>query len=70
MLWNSIVKNSKKSIKIKYHDYRVKMNVIDYITIKCNLKNGWLQITCDYMRKCNQLQLITITNYDYPMSAG
>jgi hypothetical protein len=27
------------------HDYRVKMNVIDYITITCNLKNGRLQIT-------------------------
>ena len=44
------------------------MNVIDYITITCNLKNGWLQITSDYMKKCNRLQLITITNYDYPMS--
>ena len=22
----------------------------------------------DYMNKCNRLQLITITNYDYPMS--
>ena len=50
------------------HDYRVKMNVIDYITITCNLKNGRLQITSDYMKKCNRLQLITITNYDYPMS--
>jgi hypothetical protein len=45
------------------------MNVIDYITITCNLKNGRLQITSDYMKKCNRLQLITITNYDYPMSA-
>jgi hypothetical protein len=27
-----------------------------------------LQITSDYMKKCNWLQLITITNYDYPMS--
>jgi hypothetical protein len=36
------------------------MNVIHYITITCNLKNGWLQITCDYMKKCNRLQ-ITIT---------
>ena len=44
------------------------MNVIDYITT-CNLKNGRLQITSDYMKKCNRLQLITITNYDYPMSA-
>ena len=44
------------------------MNVIDYITITCNLKNGRLQITSDYMKKCNRLQLITITNYDYPMS--
>ena len=43
------------------HDYRVKMNVIDYITITCNLKNGRLQITSDYMKKCNRLQLITIT---------
>ena len=45
------------------------MNVIDYIMITCNLKNGRLQITSDYMKKCNRLQLITITNYDYPMSA-
>jgi hypothetical protein len=53
------------------HDYRVKMNVIDYITITCNLKiNGRLQITSDYKKKCNRLQLITITNYDYPMSAS
>jgi hypothetical protein len=37
------------------------MNVIDYITITSNLKNGWLQITSDYMKKCNRLQLITIT---------
>ena len=44
------------------------MNVIDYIMITCNLKNGRLQITSDYMKKCNRLQLITITNYDYPMS--
>jgi hypothetical protein len=44
------------------------MNVIDYITITCNLKNGQLQIPSDYMKKCNRLQLITITNYDYPMS--
>ena len=46
------------------------MNVIDYITITCNLKNGWLQITSDYMKKCNRLQLITITNYDYPISVA
>ena len=46
------------------------MNVIDYITITCNLKNGRLQITSDYMKKCNRLQLITITNYDYPMSVS
>ena len=46
------------------------MIVIDYITITCNLQNGWLQITCDYMKKCNRLQLITITNYDYPMSGS
>jgi hypothetical protein len=71
MLWNL----KKNSIKIKWqsqqsesnHDYRVKINVIDYITITCNLKNGQLQITSDYMKKCNRLQLITITNYDYPM---
>ena len=44
------------------------MNVIDYITITCNLKNGRLQITSDYMKKCNRLQLITNTNDDYPMS--
>ena len=45
------------------------MKVIDYIMITCNLKNGRLQITSNYMKKCNRLQLITITNYDYPMSA-
>ena len=47
------------------------MNVIDYITITCNIKKiVLLQITFDYMIKCNQLQLITITNYDDPMSAN
>ena len=47
------------------------MNVIDYITIICNIKiNGRLQITSYYMIKCNQLQLIMITNYDDPMSAN
>ena len=40
------------------------MNVIDYITITCNLKNIRLH------EKCNRLQPITITNYDYPMSVG
>ena len=44
------------------------MNVIDYLTITCNLRIGRLQITSDYMEKCNRLQLITITNYDYHMS--
>ena len=45
------------------------MNVIDYITITCNLKKK-CPIT-DYIRlheKCNRLQPITITNYDYLMS--
>ena len=37
------------------------MNVIDYITITCNKKKIWLQITSDYMKKCNRLQLITTT---------
>ena len=40
------------------------MNVIDYITITCNIKTN-CPIT-DYIR----LQLITITNYDDPMSAN
>ena len=44
------------------------MNVIDYIMITCNIKNGQLQITSDYMKNCNRLQLIMITYYDYPMS--
>jgi hypothetical protein len=47
------------------------MNVIDYITITCNLKNVRLQITFDYMKNVidyNRLQPITITNYDYLMS--
>jgi hypothetical protein len=39
----------------------VKINVIDYIVITCNLKNDRLQITYNYMKKCNRLQLITIT---------
>ena len=47
------------------HDYRVKMNVIDYITITCNLKNDRLQISFNYMKNVvdyNRLQLqITIT---------
>jgi hypothetical protein len=36
------------------------MNVIDYITITCNLKNVTLQITFDYMKNVidyNQLRL-------------
>ena len=41
------------------------MNVIDYITITCNLKNVRLQITFDYMKSVidyNRLRLqITIT---------
>jgi len=42
-----------------------------YITITCNIKKyGRLQITSDYLIKCNQLQLITITNYDDLMSAN
>jgi hypothetical protein len=44
------------------------MNVIDYITITCNLKKC---LITDYIRlheKCNRLQPIMITNYDYPMS--
>ena len=39
----------------------VKMNIIDYIMITCNLRNGRLQITSDYTKKYNRLQLITIT---------
>ena len=47
------------------------MNAIDYITITCNkIKYVRLQITSDYMIKCNQLHLITITNYDNPMSGN
>ena len=46
-------------------EYRVKMNVINYITITCNLKNVRLQITFDYMKNVieyNRLRLqITIT---------
>ena len=38
------------------------MKVIDYITITCNLKNGWLQITWKNVIDYNWLQLqITIT---------
>ena len=36
------------------------MNVIDYITITCNLKNVRLQITSNYMKKCNRLQLLQL----------
>jgi hypothetical protein len=39
------------------------MNVIDCITITCNLKKVRLQIISDYKKKCNRLQLITITPY-------
>ena len=51
------------------------MNVIDYITITCNLKNVRLQITFDYMKNVidyNRLRLqITITpclsiNLEFP----
>jgi len=40
------------------------MNAIDYMQFKI-----W-QITSNYMKKCNRLQLITITNYDYLMSVS
>jgi hypothetical protein len=43
-------------------------SVTDYVTITCNLKNGWLQITSYYMNKFNRLHLITITNSYYPIS--
>jgi hypothetical protein len=50
------------------------MNVIDYITITCNLKNVRLQITSDYMKKCNRLQRlqlqITITPCLVSMTLG
>ena len=36
------------------------MNVIDYITITCYLQNGRLQITSDYMKKCNRLQRLQL----------
>ena len=36
------------------------MNAIDYFMITYNLRNGRIQITSDYMKKCNRLQ-ITIT---------
>jgi hypothetical protein len=36
------------------HDYRVKMNVVAYIAITCNLKNVRLQITFDYMKNVIQ----------------
>jgi hypothetical protein len=36
------------------------MNVIDYITITCNLQNVRLQITSDYMKKCNRLQRLQL----------
>jgi hypothetical protein len=47
------------------HDCSVKMNVLNYITITCNLKNVRLEITFDYMKNVidyNRLRLqITIT---------
>jgi hypothetical protein len=42
--------HSYKTYSESNHDYRVKMNVINYITITCNLKNVRLQITFDYMK--------------------
>ena len=41
------------------------MNVIDYITITCNLKNVRLQITFDYMKNVIDYKRLF---YDYPMS--
>jgi hypothetical protein len=38
------------------------MNVIDYITITCNLKNVRLQITFEYMKN-----VIDYTDYDYKL---
>jgi hypothetical protein len=56
------IKRMKSNLNVirNNHDYRVKMNVIDYITITCNLKNGRLQITSDFMKKCNRLQRLQL----------
>jgi hypothetical protein len=53
------------------HEYRVKMNVIDYIMITCNLKNVRLQITFDYMKNVidyNQLQRLDIQTNNISIS--
>jgi hypothetical protein len=47
---------------ISNHDYMVKMNVIDYIMLTCNLKNDRLQITSNYMKKCNRLQITIVSS--------
>jgi hypothetical protein len=39
------------------------MYVIDYIMITCNLKHGRLQITSDYMKKCNRLYCTISLSY-------
>ena len=39
------------------------------ITITCNNKNQWLQITFRLLKTCNRLHVITITDYNYNRSA-
>ena len=39
------------------------------ITITCNHKNQWLQITFQLLKTCNQLHVITITDYNTNRSA-
>ena len=38
------------------------------ITITCNHKNQWLQITFRLLKTCNQLHVIKITDYNYNRS--
>ena len=40
------------------------------ITITCNHKNQRLQITFRLLKNCNQLHVITITDYNYNRSGG
>ncbi len=50
------------------HDYIAK--VIDYDYNYSYIFGTQLQITFDYLQKCNRLQLITFTNCNRPMSVN
>ena len=52
------------------HDYKDLDCEIDYKSITCNHNLSWLMITHDSLFFCNRLQMIAISDCDYPIPAG